>query len=366
MTGMRCGAAGAALNLLLFGEKLAVGLVTGYVSVTADAFNNLTDCFSSVVSLVSFRVSGKPADKNHPFGHERVEYVASMIVAFVVLLLAWELGVSSVKDIVHPPEIKSLGVVSGAVIGASVLVKFFMFLMNNRFARTLNSGLLKAAALDSLSDVAATSAVLLCAFLSPVIGFNLDGYAGILIALFIARAGIGIIKESVDSIIGVKPDPSVSAGVLDYVKGVDGVLGTHDLIIHQYGPKRAFLSLHVEVDGERDVFANHEMIDSIEMGIYERFGIVATLHMDPVHPEDEFVHSLKDYAANALSSIDERLSLHDFRVVWGEARTNILFDVTKPYEVKTSDGDIMKALDSAFKQLNPGYNTIVVIDREFT
>lgn len=364
--GMLSGIMGIALNLLLFGMKLAVGVVTGYVSVTADAFNNLTDSFSSVVALLGFKLSSKPADKDHPFGHERMEYVSSMIVAFVVLLLAWELGSSSVKNIINPPEISALSAISATVLSVSVAIKLFMFFINRRFARQTGSGLLRATALDSISDAIATAAIIACAVFGTLTGVNLDGYAGLVIALFIAKAGIGIIKESADSIIGVKPDEQLTHGILDYAKSFDGVLGTHDMIVHQYGPHRAFLSLHVEVDGTKDVFASHDMIDNIEMGIYQKFGVLATIHMDPIYPEDEFVLSLKAYTCTALSALDGRLSLHDFRVVHGETHTNILFDVTKPYDVKLSDAEIKETLAAKLRELNGNYRAIIVIDREFT
>lgn len=364
--GMLSGIMGIVLNLLLFGMKLAVGVLTGYVSVTADAFNNLTDSFSSVVALLGFKLSSKPADKDHPFGHERMEYVSSMIVAFVVLLLSWELGSTSVKNIINPPEISALGTISAVVLSISVLIKLFMFFVNRRFAKLTDSGLLRATAVDCISDATATAAVIACAVLGTVTGFNLDGYAGLVIALFIAKAGIGIIKENADSIIGVKPDEQLTRGILDYAKSFDGVLGTHDMIVHQYGPHRAFLSLHIEVDGKKDIFASHDMIDNIEMGIYQKFGVLATIHMDPIYPEDEFVLSLKAYTCSALSALDGGLSLHDFRVVHGETHTNILFDVTKPYDVKLSDAEIKEALAAKLRELNENYRAIIVIDREFT
>ncbi len=364
--GMVSGVMGIVLNLLLFGMKLAVGLITGYVSVTADAFNNLTDSFSSVVSLVSFKLSGKPADEDHPFGHERLEYVSSMIVAFIILLLAYELGSSAVINIIKPPEVTRLDLVSGIVLGVSVAIKLLMFFINRRLAKQINSSLIRATAVDCVSDAIATAAVIICALVSPLIGFNLDGYAGLVIALFIAKAGIGIVKESANSIIGVKPDEELTAGILEYTKSFDGVLDTHDMIIHQYGPHRAFLSLHVEVDGKKDIFASHDMIDNIEIGIHEKFGVIATIHMDPIYPEDEFVLSLKAYASAAASELDTKLSIHDFRVVHGDTHTNILFDVTKPYDVKLSDGEIRKALSAKMKELNENYKTIITVDRVFT
>lgn len=360
------GVLGIVLNLLLFGMKLAVGLLTGYVSVTADAFNNLTDSFSSIVSLISFKLSGKPADEDHPFGHERVEYVSSMIVAFIVLFLAWELAITSIGNIINPPEISSLKLVSGVVLGVSVAIKLFMFFINRYLASAINSSLLRATAVDSISDAIATAAVIACALISPLIGFNLDGYAGLVIALFIAKAGIGIIRESANSIIGVKPDETLSRGILEYTKSFEGVLDTHDMIIHQYGPNRAFLSLHVEVDGKEDIFTSHDMIDNIEIGIYEKFGVIATIHMDPIYPEDEFVLSLKEYTAAFVTALDARLSIHDFRVVHGDTHTNILFDLTKPYDVKLPDSDIKQSVCDKLKELNPSYRAIIVIDREFT
>ncbi len=364
--GTLSGVTGIVLNLLLFGFKLFASLITGAVSIMADAFNNLTDSFSSVVSLVSFRLSGKEADDDHPFGHERLEYVASMVVAFVIMMLAWELGSESVSAILNPEKPSDFSVVSGVVLGASVLVKVWMFLFNNKLSKLIDSELLRATAMDSLSDTISTGAVLICSFVSPLIGFNLDGYAGLLVALFIAKAGIGIVKDTADSIIGTKPDPNLTESIKKYIVEFDGALDVHDMILHQYGASRAFLSVHVEVDGNADIFKSHDMIDNIEAGIMKQFGIIATIHMDPISPEDEFVVSLKEYTANAVKNIDERLSIHDFRIVHGDTHTNLIFDVTKPYSVETKDEEITEQINTKIKQLNETYFAVIQIDREFT
>ncbi len=364
--GTLSGVTGIVLNLLLFGFKLFASLLSGAVSIMADAFNNLTDSFSSVVSLVSFRLSGKEADEDHPFGHERLEYVASMIVAFIVILLAWELGSESVSSILHPTKPGKLSVVSGVVLGASVLVKVWMYVFNNKLSRLIDSDLLRATAVDSLSDTISTAAVLICSIISPLIGFNLDGYAGLLVALFIAKAGIGIVKDTADSIIGTKPTEELTQSIDEYIRSYDGALDTHDMILHQYGANRAFLSVHVEVDGRADLFKSHDMIDNIEVGIMEKFGIMATIHMDPISPEDEFVLSLKEYTKNAIKNIDGRLSIHDFRVVHGDTHTNLIFDITKPYSVKLADSELNAKVANAIKTLNKNYFAVTKIDREFT
>ncbi len=364
--GTLSGVTGIVLNLLLFGFKLFASQITGAVSIMADAFNNLTDSFSSVVSLVSFRLSGKEADDDHPFGHERLEYVSSMIVALIIMMLAWELGSESFDSILHPEKPSKFSIVSGIVLGASVLVKVWMYLFNNKLAKLIDSDLLRATAVDSLSDTISTGAVLVCSIVSPLIGFNLDGYAGLLVALFIAKAGIGIIKDTADSIIGTKPDPQLTESIKKYITEFDGALDVHDMILHQYGANRAFLSVHVEVDGRADLFKSHDMIDNIEVGIMKKFGIMATIHMDPISPEDEFVLSLKEYTANAVKNIDERLSIHDFRVVHGDTHTNLIFDVTKPYSVKMKDEEIVGAVSEKIKELNKNYFAVVQVDREFT
>lgn len=364
--GTLSGVTGIVLNLLLFGFKLFASLITGAVSIMADAFNNLTDSFSSVVSLVSFRLSGKEADDDHPFGHERLEYVASMVVAFVIMMLAWELGSESVTAILNPEKPSKFSIVSGIVLGASVLVKVWMYLFNNKLSKLIDSELLRATAVDSLSDTISTGAVLACSIISPLIGFNLDGYAGLLVALFIAKAGIGIVKDTADSIIGTKPDSGLTEEIKKYITSFDGALDTHDMILHQYGANRAFLSIHVEVDGKADLFKSHDMIDNIEVGIMEKFGIMATIHMDPISPEDEFVLSLKEYTANAVKNIDEKLSIHDFRIVPGETHTNLIFDITKPYSVQIKDEDLMAQVAAKVKELNKSYFVVAKIDREFT
>ncbi len=361
--GVMTGAVGIVANILLAALKLLAGALSGSISITADAVNNLSDAGSQLISLISFRISAKPADRDHPFGHARIEYVASMIVSFLVLLVGVELLRGSVRKIRAPEPIDFRPVVL-IILLVSVAVKLWLFFFNRKIGKKIDSTVIRATGTDSLSDAAATSAVLISALISHFTGFDTDAYMGILVAVIILIAGVKILNETKNSILGGAPDPKVVADILALAREYPAVLGVHDLMVHSYGAGNTIASFHAEVDGAQDIFVTHDAIDMLEKEIYSRLGIRATVHMDPIVTDNEKIDAMRAEVLGCVRSVDERLDIHDFRCVDGVTHTNLIFDVTVPFEVKMSDGDVRKAISSAVSRLNPNYFTVITIDRQ--
>lgn len=361
--GVMTGAVGIVANILLAALKLLAGALSGSISITADAVNNLSDAGSQLISLISFRISAKPADRDHPFGHARIEYVASMIVSFLVLLVGVELLRGSVRKIRAPEPIDFRPVVL-IILLVSVTVKLWLFFFNRKIGKKIDSTVIRATGTDSLSDAAATSAVLISALISHFTGFDTDAYMGILVAVIILIAGVKILNETKNSILGGAPDPKVVADILALAREYPAVLGVHDLMVHSYGAGNTIASFHAEVDGAQDIFVTHDAIDMLEKEIYSRLGIRATVHMDPIVTDNEKIDAMRAEVLGCVRSVDERLDIHDFRCVDGVTHTNLIFDVTVPFEVKMSDGDVRKAISSAVSRRNPNYFTVITIDRQ--
>ena len=361
--GVMTGAVGIVANILLAALKLLAGALSGSISITADAVNNLSDAGSQLISLISFRISAKPADRDHPFGHARIEYVASMIVSFLVLLVGVELLRSSVRKI-RAPEPNDFRPVVLIILLVSVAVKLWLFFFTRKMGKNIDSTVIRATGTDSLSDAAATSAVLISALISHFTGFDTDAYMGILVAVIILIAGVKILNETKNSILGGAPDPKVVADILALAREYPAVLGVHDLMVHSYGAGNTIASFHAEVDGAQDIFVTHDAIDMLEKEIYSRLGIRATVHMDPIVTDNEKIDAMRAEVLGCVRSVDERLDIHDFRCVDGVTHTNLIFDVTVPFEVKMSDGDVRKAISSAVSRRNPNYFTVITIDRQ--
>ena len=356
---------GIILNLLLFGAKFLVGTLFGAVSIVADAVNNLSDAGSQIISLLSFRISAKPADREHPFGHARIEYVASMIVSFLILHIGLDLLMESVDKILHPqlPEKSWLAV---WVLLGSIACKLWLALFNQKIGKRINSAVMKATAQDSLSDVFSTTGVLIATLLLlwfPNMTLNLDAYMGVIVAALILVAGLKILNETKNSILGKAPDDEIVESINNTVSKYQGVLGIHDLTVHNYGPGHVIAALHVEVDGKVDVFESHDMIDNIERDLRRNCGIEATIHMDPVVTDDERINALKPLVQKAVAEIDPSLRIHDFRFVEGATHTNLIFDIAVPFEVKDSDEEIKRKTADKISRLDPSYFTVVTIDR---
>ena len=355
---------GIILNLLLAAGKFTVGFLFGAISVQADAVNNLSDAGSQIISLITFKVAAKPADRDHPFGHARIEYVSSMIVSFLILLIGWELLSGSVDKMLHPTE-TVFSWVSVMVLGVSVLVKLWLCIFNRKIAKRIDSSVMRATAADSLSDAGATFAVLVATLVYKFTGFDPDAYMGILVAMLILWAGIKILNDTKNSILGEKPSEETVAQIEAMVKefGDQGAIGIHDLVVHNYGPGRVMASLHVEVDGDADIYASHDMADLIERRLRVECGIEATVHMDPVAIRDPRVSELKAYAEAIVKEVDDRLLIHDFRIVPGESHTNLIFDIAAPFELAMTDADLRNRVADAIHEGNRHLFAVITVDR---
>ncbi len=354
---------GIVTNILLAAIKFFAGIISGAISITADAVNNLSDAGSQIVSLISFKISAKPADRDHPFGHARIEYVASMIVSFLVLYVGITLLVESVGNIISPKETEySLLVI--VILCISIISKLWLFIFGRRAAKKLKSDVVRATAADSLSDAGATLAVLASALIGRFTDLNTDGYMGVIVAVVIIIAGIKILNDTKNSILGSAPDPEVVENIEKITKEYPEILGIHDMVVHNYGPGNTIASFHAEVDGSENVFVTHDIIDTVEKRLYSELGVRATVHMDPIVTDDEQVNQLKEKVKAALHEIDERLGMHDFRFVAGITHSNLIFDVTVPFEVKETNEQIKEKISSKISELDPNYFTVLTIDRE--
>lgn len=356
---------GIVVNLLLFACKLTVGTLNGAISITADAFNNLSDAGSQIISLVSFRISAKPADRDHPFGHARIEYVASMIVSFLVLLVGFELLTSSIDKLIHPePPTREGWVVTVCVLAAAILGKLWLGMFNRSLGRRIDSAVMRATAADSLSDALSTAAVLIGTVLYVVFGWVwVDAVMGLLVSLMIMWAGVKILNETKNSILGEAPADEVVNDIRRVVSSYPGALGIHDMVVHSYGPGRTIASLHVEVDGRGDIFELHDMIDNIEKRLCAELNIEAVIHMDPIVTDDEQVNALRLKVAQAVLAVDGRLCIHDFRFVAGQTHSNLIFDIAAPFEVALTDDELRAAAAARVRELDESYNCVITVDR---
>ena len=363
--GVFSGIVGILVNLLLFVGKLIVGLIFSSVAIMADAFNNLSDAGSSIVSMVSFRISAKPADRDHPFGHARIEYLASMIVSFLILLIGFELITESIGSIKNPSD-SPIDIIAMVILGASILMKVWLFFFYRGVGKKIDSGVLKASAFDSLSDVISTSAVLVTTIVIHFTGFAiLDGIVGLIVACLIIVGGIKILRENMNSILGEAPSEEIVDGIREVVREYPEALGIHDLIVHNYGPGHTIASLHIEVDGTRDLFALHDVIDNIERQMREQLQIECTVHMDPIAVNDPIVNELRKKVTDLLPEIGEGISLHDFRVVTGPSHTNLIFDMAVPFEIKMTEKEAADRISSLVKEkIGKEYYCVVTVDRK--
>lgn len=357
---------GIVSNVLLFLSKLITGILVGSVAIRGDAINNLSDTLNSIISLVSFRMSRKPADAEHPYGHARVEYFASTIVAVVILYIALQQFLDSVERI-RAPQDNPLSPIAIAVLLASILVKLWLYHFNLDIGRRLSSQLIRANAVDSLADVLATSAVLISAVLSPLIDADLDGYMGIAVALFIAWSGIGILRDTADSTVGTPPSAELVERIESYVLAHDGILGVHDLVVHSYGPGRTFATLDVEVDAQNELLAVHELIDNIERNFVLDHNIQLVLHVDPVRRDDPEQTRLYELTKARVARIDERLHVHDFRLVQGPERLNLIFDVACPEDEDfvLEDREVRKRIIDDLRSIDPSWNIVVTVESHY-
>lgn len=363
--GMLCGAVGIFLNLCLFTGKFIAGLISNSIAITADAFNNLSDAGSSIITLIGFRMAGQKPDPDHPFGHGRIEYISGLLVAVIILLMGLELLKSSFTKILHPDEL-SFSPVILIILIVSILVKCYMYLYNHSLGKRLGSSAMLATATDSLSDVLATSAVLISTLVAHFSGLSIDGWCGILVGLFICYSGFGAAKDTISPLLGQAPDPEFVQQVTDIVTAHKEVIGVHDLIVHNYGPGRILISLHAEVPADGNILTLHDVIDTIEHELRNTLNCHAVIHMDPVQVGDAETDRLRELTAQCLQAIDPTLSMHDFRIVSGPTHTNLIFDVVTPYDYAMSDKELTGLIQQKLQEKNPNYFTVIDVDKKMS
>ncbi|MCI8551984.1 MAG: cation transporter [Lawsonibacter sp.] len=361
--GVLSGGVGIALNLLLFLGKLLAGLLTASIAVTADAFNNLSDAASSVVTLIGFRLAGREADEEHPFGHGRIEYLAGLAVSALILLVGVELAKSSLIKIFRPEPV-DFSVLSAVILAVSVGVKLWMFWFNRGLSRAIQSAALSATAADSLSDAVATTTLLLGLLAGHFLNLPLDGWLGLAVALFILRAGWGAAKDTIDPLLGRPMDPELAADIDRIVLSHNYILGIHDLVYHDYGPGRAMMSFHAEVPAGADLLEVHDVIDHIERELKAKHHIETSIHMDPV-VRDKRTEALRQQVKEIAQGIGPVLTIHDFRITAGPIHTNLLFDVVVPYGFPLSDGQVRSALTEGIKKLSDRYFPVIQVDHSY-
>ncbi len=361
--GVLCGIMGIVLNVLLFAGKLAGGLFSGSIAIMADAFNNLGDAGSSVISMLGFKLAGRKADPEHPFGHGRMEYISGLLVSLMILLMAFELIKSSVQKILSPEELSTSPWVI-VMLCAAIGIKLYMSLYNRRIAALISSSAMKATATDSLNDCISTGAVLLSTIVAAVWGVNLDAWCGLAVGLFILYSGIMAAMETAGDLMGKAPSTELVEEIQAMVMENDTVLGVHDMIVHDYGPGRMIISLHAEVPASGDILAMHDLIDNIENQLRERFSCMATIHMDPIC-DDEATTELREAVCRLVRELDQRLSVHDFRMVAGPTHINLIFDVVAPFKFEMTDTQLREAIDSAVAAQMPGCRTVISIDKDY-
>ncbi len=355
---------GIFLNILLFGFKYFAGWLSGSVAIMADAFNNLSDAGSSIITLAGFKVTGMSPDAEHPFGHGRVEYISGFIVSMAIILMGVELLKSSAVKILDPVKIDT-SAAAFIILAVSVFIKLYMAFYNNSIGRKINSAAMKATAIDSLSDAAATSVVFVSMAVMMYSDINIDGYTGALVAMFILFAGYNAAKDTISPLLGTKPSKEIVEAIDSVIMSHEGILGVHDLIVHDYGPGRMIVSLHAEVPGDRNIYELHDLIDHIENDLNDMFNCECVIHMDPVDINDNRVKEVRAEAGKAVQSVDERLSIHDLRIVPCQNYDNIIFDMIVPPECHKRDKEIKEQVCRKIEEKYPGCKAVIKIDKSY-
>ena len=362
--GMLSSFVGIFCNILICSAKFIIGSLVHSISIISDGFNNLSDCASCIVTMFGYKMASKPADKDHPFGHGRMEYLTSLIIAAVIVLVGGELLKTSVTKIIHPTEVK-FTVVAVVVLVLSIVIKIWMGYFNNKLGRRINSSVMLATAKDSFSDVAATSATLIALFASIWTDLPIDGVMGVIVSVIILIAGFGIIRETVDQLLGKPADEELVEQLKKVVKDNNVSLGMHDLIIHSYGPGNLIGSVHVEVDAKGDILSIHDAIDELEREIYEKLQIQMTIHMDPVETDNEVLITYRTRMNTLIKNINSKLSMHDFRMVAGPTHTNLIFDVVIPYDEKCDENEIRESIRKELSKEDSTFYAVITFDKSF-
>lgn len=359
------GTLGVICNLFLFGIKLPIGMITGSIAITSDAFNNISDMGSSLVAVIGARLSGRKPDREHPFGHGRIEYISSLIISFIIMMVGLELFKSSLEKVFSPEKVDMNPIMLG-ILALSMLVKVWMFLYNRYIGKLINSAVMRATAQDSINDVATTGAVVLSSALAPFLPFPVDGVVGLLLSLLILYSGFGIAKDTITLLLGTKADPELVKKIAGLVMQGEGIVGVHDLIVHDYGPGRTMASVHAEVPDDINIVKIHESIDAMEHRIYQELGIEIVIHCDPISVSCERTNDLMNQVKEVVHQVNPAFHIHDFRLTDGQNRINLIFDMVVPCEL--SEEDRTKAVEqvsSAMSKIDPRYRCVIQIDNEY-
>lgn len=362
--GTLCSIWGMLLNILMFAGKFAAGTISGSIAIVADAFNNLSDALSGVITFIGFKLSGKKPDEDHPFGHGRMEYLSGLLLSVLVILMGAKLLEESIGKLTHPAPLQT-GVLAYVILGVAILLKLYMAFYNHSIGKKIDSAAMKAVVIDSLSDVVTTTVVLATAIIYQFTGKNLDAYGGLVVSALILFAGYKAIKETISPLLGSKPDPEFVKQVEEITMKQEDVVGIHDLIVHDYGPGRVFVSLHAEVPGDKDIYDLHEQVDAAEVELTETLGCHAVIHMDPIDVNDEEIKVLREKTTDAITNYNSEYSIHDFRMVPGKKNTNLVFDVVVPASVSITDGKIEKELKHAVEQACEGCTAVITVEHSF-
>ena len=363
--GILCGAVGIGLNVLLFAGKFFAGTLSGSIAITADAFNNLSDAGSSFVTMLGFQLAGQKPDSDHPFGHGRIEYLSGLGVSLLILLMGFELAKSSLEKILHPQPVE-FDLLVLAILAVSIAVKLYMFFYNHRLGKKLNSSAMLATATDSLSDTVATTAVLVATLVGHFSGLMIDGWAGILVALFILWSGFNAARDTINPLLGTPPTHEFVEEIQDLVMAHPAIIGIHDLIVHDYGPGRVMISLHAEVSAAGNVLDIHDEIDNVEKELQEKLGCHAVIHMDPIVIDDGVTADTRKRVQALVHCIDDQISIHDFRMVVGPTHTNVIFDAVVPFGFHLADDEVAKKIQDAVRALDGNYYAVVTVERSYT
>lgn len=360
--GMLSGIFGIFLNIVLFAIKFLAGTLSGSIAITADAINNLSDAGSSLITFFGFKFAGMKADKDHPFGHGRIEYIAGLSISVIVIVMGIELGKSSIEKIISPSPVDS-GLLPIIILAVSIIIKLYMFIYNRSYGKKINSSSMRATATDSLSDAASTSVVLISILISKAFSVNIDGWCGILVALLVLYAGYSSGKDTLTSLIGAPPEKEFVKDIKDITMSYDDVVGIHDLVVHDYGMGRRIISLHAEVPCTIDMLVIHDVIDRIEKELSDKLNCEAVIHMDPIDVNNELVSNTREQLIPIVKSVNEKLTIHDFRMVSGTTHTNLIFDVVAPFDCTLNDEQIVLEIQERVREKWPTYNCVIKIDK---
>lgn len=362
--GKLSGVVGIVSNLILSALKVTAGLVFGSIAIVADGINNISDAGSSIITLIGFKLAGLPEDKNHPYGHARYEYITGLVVSFVIILLGFQLLKESVIKIIHPDPI-SFSALTAILLVIAILIKIWQMCFYIKVGKKINSTTILAVSKDSRNDIIATSAVLLGLIVGKVSGIQLDGVLGAMVAVFIIISGIQLIRETVSPLLGESPDPELVEQIRSIMLSYDGILGIHDLVVHEYGPGKIFASAHAEVDSSVDVLTSHDLIDRVEREINSQLGIHFVIHMDPIVLNDPMLDKYKKAVGDIISAIDSKLKFHDFRCVTGPTHTNLIFDIVVPMGYKMTDDEICRFVEKKVRDFDEKLCTVITIDKDY-